>query len=189
MLFRSSVAKLDNFEFNASHKNAAHQTSLTLTGPLLWQQNKGLQSSSINLTTLQDTVNRLPNPRFISQLTGSFNWNGKENWQGDFKGTFDRQPLALAFKYQTTEGESPLLEAGVALQKLSLLPYWDDIQANSGSGYPTILDNGQIPQIDANIKIGNVQIPGLQLDNIETLLNANKEHIALNNYQDRKSVV
>ena len=180
---RTSVAKLDNFEFNASHKNAAHQTSLTLTGPLLWQQNKGLQSSSINLTTLQDTVNRLPNPRFISQLTGSFNWNGKENWQGDFKGTFDRQPLALAFKYQTTEGESPLLEAGVALQKLSLLPYWDDIQANSGSGYPTILDNGQIPQIDANIKIGNVQIPGLQLDNIETLLNADKEHIALSHFK------
>ena len=91
---RTSVATLDNFEFNASNKNAVHQTNLTLTGPLLWQQNKGLQSSSINLTTLQDTVNRLPNPRFISQLTGSFNWNGKENWQGDFKGTFDRQPLA-----------------------------------------------------------------------------------------------
>lgn len=76
---RTSVATLDNFEFNASNKNAVHQTNLTLTGPLLWQQNKGLQSSSINLTTLQDTVNRLPNPRFISQLTGSFNWNGKEN--------------------------------------------------------------------------------------------------------------
>ncbi|HCR6473269.1 TPA: hypothetical protein OO387_004473, partial [Shigella flexneri] len=34
---RTSVATLDNFEFNASHKNAAHQTNLTLTGPLLWQ--------------------------------------------------------------------------------------------------------------------------------------------------------
>lgn len=180
---RTSVATLENLEFNASHKNTRHQTNFTLNGALLWQQNKGLQSSSLNLTTLQDTVNRLPNSRFISRLNGSFNWDGKDGWQGDFKGTFDRQPLAVVFKYRTREGQKPLLETGIALKKLSLLPYWDDLQANSGSGYPEILDRPHAPEIDASIKIGNVQIPGLQLDSVETLLNADQEHIALSHFK------
>ena len=89
---------------------------------MLWQKKTGLQSDNVRITTLQDTVNRLPQPRFISMLDGNFNLTDLGNWQGSFKGTFDRQPVALSLKYQTQAEQKPTLEAGVALQKLNFTP-------------------------------------------------------------------
>ena len=162
---RTSIATLDNFEFNASHKNAVHQTNLTLTGPLLWQQNKGLQSSSINLTTLQDTVNHLPNPRFISQLTGSFNWNGKETGKGFQRHI--RPPAPCSCLQISTNGRrisswKPGLPCKTLIAPIGMIYRQTPDQATLQSS-TTAQSQELMPVLKSAI-----QIPGLQLDNIET---------------------
>lgn len=180
---RPSVITLDSFELNGRYKNQLRQTSFTVSGPMLWQKKTGLQSDNVRITTLQDTVNRLPQPRFISLLDGNFNLTDLGNWQGSFKGTFDRQPVALSLKYQTQAEQKPTLEAGVALQKLNLTPYLEDFQADSDDPYPKFLNRTNTPDIIASIKVNNIQTPGFQLDNVETRLTANNEHITLSNFK------
>jgi hypothetical protein len=105
------------------------------------------------------------------------------HWQGQFKGLFDRQPAALTVRYAAEPEQQPRLEAGIALSKLSLTPYWDDLQAHSGKAYPGFLSRSGAPAIEAQIKIDAITLPGLQLDNVETLLSADKDHIALSNFK------
>ena len=180
---RPSVITLDSFELNGRYKNQLRQTSFTVSGPMLWQKKTGLQSDNVRITTLQDTVNRLPQTRFISLLDVNFSLTDFVNWLGRFKGTFDRQPVALSLKYQTQAEQKPTLEAGVALQKLNLTPYLEDFQAGSDDPYPKFLNRTNTPDIIASIKVNNIQTPGFQLDNVETRLTANNEHITLSNFK------
>lgn len=179
----SNIATLNNFELNGSHKTKLLQTTFTASGPLTWQQNNGLQSSNLHITTHQDTIDRLPKPRFISLLEGSIHINSLTDFQGQFKGLFDRQPTALVFKYTALPKQTPHLEAGVAIQKLVLTPYWEDLQAQSGQIYPSFLNHSSTPEIEARLKINSIIIPNLQLDDVETLLSANRQHITLSDFK------
>ncbi|WP_165090855.1 AsmA family protein [Neisseria yangbaofengii] len=176
-------AALEGFKLNANHRTAQLQTNLSVSGPLVWQKNDGLKSDAIRITTMQDTVNRAPRPRYISLLDGSFSMTGLRHWQGKFNGYFDRQPTVLSLKYSNETGEVPLLEAGLTLQKLSLTPYWEDLEAQSGNIYPEFLNNDNLPNIEARVKIDSMNFPGLQLDNVETLISANRQHIAFTNFK------
>lgn len=176
-------ASLEGFKLNANHRTAQWQTNLSVSGPLVWQKNDGLKSDAIHITTMQDTVNRAPRPRYISLLDGSFSLTDFRHWQGKFNGYFDRQPAALSLKYSNEAGEVPLLEAGLALQKLSLAPYWEDLEAQSGNIYPEFLNDDSLPDIEAQVKIDSMNFPGLQLENVETLISANRQHIAFTNFK------
>lgn len=179
---RTSLATLDNVELNADYKTAGTQTNIALAGPLIWQQNKGFKADKIHLSTLQDVAGKTLRPRYVSLLEGSFSMSDPQHWQGRFSGYFDRQPTAVSLKYRRDSGQKPLLEAGIALNKLALAPYWDEIQAQSGDIYPEFLNNESLPDIEAQLKIGSILFPGLQLDNVETLISANRERIALSNF-------
>lgn len=176
-------ASLEGFKLNANHRTAQWQTNLSVSGPLVWQKTDGLKSNAIHITTMQDTVNRAPRPRYISLLDGSFSLTDFRHWQGKFNGYFDRQPAALSLKYSNEAGEVPLLEAGLALQKLSLAPYWEDLEAQSGNIYPEFLNDDSLPDIEAQVKIDSMNFPGLQLENVETLISANRQHIAFTNFK------
>lgn len=176
-------ASLEGFKLNANHRTAQWQTNLSVSGPLVWQKTDGLKSDAIHITTMQDTVNRAPRPRYISLLDGSFSLTDFRHWQGKFNGYFDRQPAALSLKYSNEAGEVPLLEAGLALQKLSLAPYWEDLEAQSGNIYPEFLNDDSLPDIEAQVKIDSMNFPGLQLENVETLISANRQHIAFTNFK------
>lgn len=179
---RPSVAAFDGWEVNGRHQNGRVQTSFTVGAPLVWQQNQGVQSDALQISTLQDNISGTPRPRFNSQLKGRLKvQNGV--WQGDLGGTFDRQPVSAVFRYRAAEaGSRAHFETGVALNKLSLLPYWHDVE-NSGEGYPAVLAQDWMPEIEAQLKIGGIQFPGLQVDRVETRLAANRDHIALSNFQ------
>ncbi|KLS17138.1 AsmA family protein, partial [Neisseria gonorrhoeae] len=134
----------------------------------------------LHISTLQDTVDRLPQPRFISRLDGSLSIPNLQNWNAELNGTFDRQPVAAKFKY-TREG-APHLEAAAALQKLNLAPYLDEFRQQNGKIFPDIL--GRLSgNVEAHLKIGSIQLPGLQLDDMETYLHADKDHIALSRFK------
>lgn len=180
---RPSIAVLDNFKFNAGHKTEQQYTTFTLSGPAIWQRSKGAFSDGLRINTHQDTLVKAPRPRFISAFEGSFSMPDLNHWQGQFKGLFDRQPAALTVRYAAEPEQQPRLEAGIALSKLSLTPYWDDLQTHSSKAYPGFLSRSGAPAIEAQIKIDAITLPGLQLDNVETLLSADKDHIALSNFK------
>ena len=180
---RSSVAVIDNFKFNAGHKTEQQYTTFALSGPVIWQRSKGIFSDGLRINTHQDTLVKAPRPRFISAFEGSFAMPDPDHWQGRFKGLFDRQPAALTVRYAAEPEQPPRLEAGIALSKLSLIPYWADLQTRSGKIYPEFLSRSGAPSVEAQIKIDAISLPGLQLDNVETLLSADKEHIALSNFK------
>lgn len=177
-----TVLTVANFELKGSHKNDRLQTNFTFSSPLVWQKGKGIDAPKLHLSTLQDTINRLPRPRFISTLEGQANFS-LNTWEGRLKGAFDRQALALAFKYQRDAQPRPHLDAGIALQKLNLTPYLEDLKTQPSLNLPSLLAKSWLPDIEANLQIGSIQTAGLQLENVESLLTADKEHIALHRFK------
>ncbi|ENX4676011.1 AsmA family protein [Neisseria gonorrhoeae] len=176
----SGIANIGNAEISGSFKTPRLQTNFSLGSPLVWSRDNGLDAPRLHISTLQDTVDRLPQPRFISRLDGSLSIPNLENWNAELNGTFDRQPVAAKFKY-TREG-APRLEAAAALQKLNPAPYLDEFRQQNGKIFPDIL--GRLSgNVEAHLKIGSIQLPGLQLDDMETYLHADKDHIALSRFK------
>ncbi|EMR8106347.1 AsmA family protein [Neisseria gonorrhoeae] len=176
----SGIANIGNAEISGSFKTPRLQTNFSLGSPLVWSRDNGLDAPRLHISTLQDTVDRLPQPRFISRLDGSLSIPNLQNWNAELNGTFDRQPVAAKFKY-TREG-APHLEAAAALQKLNLAPYLDEFRQQNGKIFPDIL--GRLSgNVEAHLKIGSIQLPGLQLDDMETYLHADKDHIALSRFK------
>lgn len=176
----SGIANIGNAEISGSFKTPRLQTNFSLGSPLVWSRDNGLDAPRLHISTLQDTVDRLPQPRFISRLDGSLSIPNLQNWNAELNGTFDRQPVAAKFKY-TQEG-APRLEAAAALQKLNLAPYLDEFRQQNGKIFPDIL--GRLSgNVEAHLKIGSIQLPGLQLDDMETYLHADKDHIALSRFK------
>ncbi|HFA3570049.1 TPA: AsmA family protein [Neisseria gonorrhoeae] len=176
----SGIANIGNAEISGSFKTPRLQTNFSLGSPLVWSRDNGLDAPRLHISTLQDTVDRLPQPRFISRLDGSLSIPNLQNWNAELNGTFDRQPVAAKFKY-TREG-APHLEAAAALQKLNLAPYLDEFRQQNGKIFPDIL--GRLSgNVEAHLKIGSIQLPGLQLDDMKTYLHADKDHIALSRFK------
>ncbi|ENT1923368.1 AsmA family protein [Neisseria gonorrhoeae] len=176
----SGIANIGNAEISGSFKTPRLQTNFSLGSPLVWSRDNGLDAPRLHISTLQDTIDRLPQPRFISRLDGSLSIPNLQNWNAELNGTFDRQPVAAKFKY-TREG-APHLEAAAALQKLNLAPYLDEFRQQNGKIFPDIL--GRLSgNVEAHLKIGSIQLPGLQLDDMETYLHADKDHIALSRFK------
>ncbi|EMR8141925.1 AsmA family protein [Neisseria gonorrhoeae] len=176
----SGIANIGNAEISGSFKTPRLQTNFSLGSPLVWSRDNGLDAPRLHISTLQDAVDRLPQPRFISRLDGSLSIPNLQNWNAELNGTFDRQPVAAKFKY-TREG-APRLEAAAALQKLNLAPYLDEFRQQNGKIFPDIL--GRLSgNVEAHLKIGSIQLPGLQLDDMETYLHADKDHIALSRFK------
>ena len=75
------------------------------------------------------------------------------------KGAFDRQALALAFKYQRDAQPRPHLDAGIALQKLNLTPYLEDLKTQPSLNLPSLLAKSWLPDIEANLQIGRFKLP------------------------------
>lgn len=176
----SGIANIGNAEISGSFKTPRLQTNFSLGSPLVWSRDNGLDAPRLHISTLQDTVDRLPQPRFISRLDGSLSIPNLQNWNAELNGTFDRQPVAAKFKY-TREG-APHLEAAAALQKLNPAPYLDEFRQQNSKIFPDIL--GRLSgNVEAHLKIGSIQLPGLQLDDMETYLHADKDHIALSRFK------
>lgn len=176
----SGIANIGNAEISGSFKTPRLQTNFSLGSPLVWSRDNGLDAPRLHISTLQDTVDRLPQPRFISRLDGSLSIPNLQNWNAELNGTFNHQPVAAKFKY-TREG-APHLEAAAALQKLNLAPYLDEFRQQNGKIFPDIL--GRLSgNVEAHLKIGSIQLPGLQLDDMETYLHADKDHIALSRFK------
>lgn len=180
---RPSVATVSGFNLNGSHKNASRQTTFSLSGPLVWQKNTLLESDRLVLSTRQDNIKAAPHPRLNSRMEGRFSMNGGRNWQLDLKGLFDRQHSALSARYTAAAGaESAKLTAELDAGRISLAPYWNDLQAQGGGLLSSLLDHPLMPHIEADIRIGGLTLPGLQIDDLQTTLHADSRHITLTGF-------
>ncbi|UOO85863.1 AsmA family protein [Neisseria arctica] len=156
-----------------SHKNVYGQTNFTFTGPINWQQSNTIESPRFSFTSIQDNPSA-PQPRFISQLDGSFSYkNG--NWQTNLQGLFDRQPVTLQAAYQQNSGK---ITGNLNLGRLNLTPYLQEKQ-DSTTIYPKFLSHPNTPAIEADISIGSLIIPGIQADNLNAQLYADNQRISL----------
>ncbi|WP_082790388.1 AsmA family protein [Bergeriella denitrificans] len=182
-VWRPGIATLDSAEIKGRYKTVYQQTQFTAAGNLMWQHSRGVKAEQLQLTAWQESLTDPAPPRYNTNLQGSVEWSGPQAWQGGFTGLFDRQPLALKLRYHAEEGRVPVLEAGLALQKLNLIPYWQSLQSSGGKAYPALFEHPRMPELDANLRIGSIQIPGLQLDDVETHLQADRSRLALSRFQ------
>ena len=176
---RPTVATLAEFSLNGSHKIGAVQTSFTASGPLQWQQAQGWKISALNLSTLQDNPATTPRQRFVSQLQGAFTLSAnRRQWQTSLQGLFDRQPAAIEAAY-SADAAPAKLSGSLKLARLNLAPYFN-MPAPAGIRYPELLQQAATPEIETQIQIGSLTLPGgLQADDFTTRMFANRERIAL----------
>ncbi|MDO4906649.1 AsmA family protein [Neisseria sp.] len=180
---RPSVATVGGFNLNGSHRNASRQTTFGLSGPLVWQKNTLLESDRLVLATRQDNIKAAPHPRLNSRMEGRFSMDGGRNWQLDLKGLFDRQHAALSARYTASAAAAPAkLTAGLNAGRISLAPYWNDLQAQGGGLLSPFLNHPLMPHIEADIRIGGLTLPGLQIDDLQTTLHADSRRIALTGF-------
>lgn len=181
---RPSVATISEFEFNGSHKNLGRQTTFNIAGPLTWQKDTLLESEKFVLSTHQDSLKAAPRSRLISQMEGRFALSGNKNWTLSLKGLFDRQNAEVSAQYTAAHEDNPAkLNTTVGIQKLSLHPYWSDFQAKSGNLFPAFLTQSAQTQVHADINIGSLNMPGLQMDDLHTSLYADNQRITLTNFR------
>ncbi|MCF7521396.1 AsmA family protein [Neisseria sp. ZJ106] len=179
---RRNLATLNGFELNAGHQGEKWQTGLKAAGSLLWEHQAGLSVKDIAFNLIQDSLDKSAVPRLNGNLKGMLNRSAAGAWQGSFDGQFDRQPVRLVLQYLPQSGQHPKLEAGISLKKLVLQPYWQDFQAQSGQIYPDFLSHPLMPAVEAQLNINQLQMPGVVLDKVDTLVSADSRHIALSNF-------
>ncbi|MBF0804208.1 MULTISPECIES: AsmA family protein [unclassified Neisseria] len=177
------VAAVGEFNLNGSHKNALRQTTFSLSGPLAWQKNTLLESGRLVLSSHQENIKAAPHPRLISRMEGRFAMSGNHNWQLDLKGLFDHQNAALSARYAAAAGKEPAkLTAELDAGKISLTPYWNDLQAKSSASFSTLLGHPLMPRVEAAVRVGGLTLPGLQIDDLQTLIRADNHRITLTNF-------
>lgn len=179
---KSGLTSINSFELNGSLKTPSADSSLNTTGSAVWQREGGFNIDNLNLGTLY-SAGKSPRPHFNSQLQGHITGKDFNHWQADLTGLLDRQPATFNAVYQAEPQQQAKITGQVKLQKLAFSPYWDDLQAQSGSFYPSLLLYPYMPEINANIEIDSFTMPGLQIDGLSTDVIANRERITLYNFK------
>lgn len=170
---RPTIVTIAEAGLTGSHKNVYGQTNFTFTGPINWLQSNTIESPRFSFTSIQDNL-QASQPRFISQLDGSFSYkNG--SWQTGMQGLFDRQPATLQAAYQKNSGK---ITGNLNLDRLNLTPYLPEKQT-ANTLYPAFLSQHDIPAIEADIRVGSLIIPGIQADNLNAQLFADNQRISL----------
>ncbi|MGN6932731.1 AsmA family protein, partial [Neisseria sp. P0013.S004] len=82
-------------------------------------------------------------------------------WEGRLKGAFDRQALALAFKYRRDAQPRPHFDAGIALQKLDLTPYLEDLKTQPSLNLLFLLVEFWLFGVGVGFWVGGVWVVGL----------------------------
>ena len=163
---------------NGSRKTAATQTAFTLDTAVN-RSGADWVLPALKLTTRLDNLTGNPRPRLVSELDGSWTYrNG--SWEGRLKGQLDREALALKAAYTPAVGKQPArLNADLRLDKLSLSPYLESLPADSAAAYPAWLQKPGAPEIEADIAVKTLQSPNLEINNLTTRLQADRERIVL----------
>ena len=116
--------------------------------------------------TLQDN-HQPPSPSTLHQHTRRTGQLSLNTWEGRLKGAFDRQALALAFKYQRDAQPRTTLTPVSPFTKLKSDPLLRRPESQPSLSLPSLLcPNPGCPTL-GQLRIGTIQTAGLRLENVE----------------------
>lgn len=157
----------DEIIWNLSSKEEGKDSvNMNLKSPATWHAQQGFSLPKFQMSTRQDLPNGIP--RYVSELTGSFNAPSERNWQAVVQGQFDRQPVAI-----TLVREHNTVNGTFQLAKIDLANYMDQLEGNTDNPYPSWLSNEL--SVNMDIAVGTFSLPAIEINNIQTTLRANAQ--------------
>lgn len=172
-----------HIQLNGGWQNTDTQTLITAASSARWQANGQWQLDDVVFTSHQDTVNRLPNPRLSSELSGYIHGQGYDRAQAELAGVFDGQSMKLDAQYQN--GKPARLSGALQLSLLSLRPYWPYdgtavVKSDIGAIWRRWLKGREA---DWQVQIGRITSPLGQLDRFSSQLLLNQQQLHIKNLQ------
>ncbi len=174
--WRHQTGQLGHFQINGGWQTSRHQTLVSSAGSLLWLANHSWRLDDWRLSSHQDNLNGLPNPRWLSELGGHISGQGLQMAKIHLNGQFDGQPLTLDADY--SHGEQQRLSGRLNLQQLSLRPYWQVSSEDAPADLHAVWQRWlQGRQTDWHIDIGRIQTPFGQLENFRSHLQLDQQRL------------
>lgn len=178
--WQNQHGSLAHFQFNGGWQSPRTETLLSTAGSVHWTGRRW-QVDDLNFSSHQDTDNHLPNPRWMSDLSGSASGQGLDAARLELSGTFDNQLLDLNANY--ADGAPATLSGSLNLNQLSLRPYWP--QNNIDSAFKTLRAQWQRwlqgRKTDWHVRIGRVLTPWGQMDDFGGHLRLDAQELLLDN--------
>ncbi|MDO4642153.1 MAG: AsmA family protein [Neisseria sp.] len=172
-------ASFNQVALNAGSKISGKTGTLSISSPVYWQHTHGWLLPNLKITSRQDQTLAEGGARFISNLSGSFEYNTTNNWQLYLTGLFDRQQATMKMAY---DNEQRLINADATLNKLVFTPYLKDFKKQHRPSYPAALSDIDGIQIDAQLNLNNLQLPNLEINHIRSRLKADRNRISLSDF-------
>lgn len=113
---------IGQFQIDSGWQNKLHQTALNMSGQLSWPDPQHWMIDNLVVNSHQDTVNHLPNSRFMSDLNGTIKGDMAGNGKLSLDGQFDNQSLNVDLNY-AQQAETAKLSGVINLAQLNLRPY------------------------------------------------------------------
>lgn len=159
---------MGQFQIDSGWQNQLYQTALTISGQLSWTDTQHWHIHNLAVNSHQDTVNHLPNSRFISDLNGAVKGDIAGNTNISLQGQFDNQPLNLNLNYQQ-QSNMAKLSGVINLAQLNLRPYFESrislLSENWQSLWQEWLKNHSI---ELQFNTNALQTPTLQLNQVKS---------------------
>ncbi|WP_066565640.1 AsmA family protein [Snodgrassella sp. CFCC 13594] len=174
--------QIGQFQIESSWQNGIRQAALSLSGRLLWPNNQQWVLDDLTFSSHQDTVNRLPNPRWLSELSGRISGQGLNKAHMQWQGTLDNQPVHLAADFQQQPDGQRTLSGNLSLDQFNLGPYLQNAQPLQIN--PQWLQRWQ--QYLHNwhwqwqLQIGRIITPMMQLSDITTQIQLDEHSLVAN---------
>lgn len=179
ILCQNNHWSIQQFQLESGWQNAQYQSSVSLGGQLSWLDNHTWQLGNLTVNSHQDSIDGLPNQRFISDLSGNLTGDTEHNINLNLQGQFDNQPLNINMAYQPNQA-APVLAGSIQLAQLNLRPYLPETRK-------LLTDNGlqlwrhwlKRYTLDWQISIDHITTNSLLLNQLKTHLTGNHDALTL----------
>lgn len=117
--------QIDRFQLDSGWQNQHTQSALVIGGSLRQSSNQQWSVDHLTISSHQDSVNQLPNPRWLGEISGQITGRGSQAVDVALQGTFDNQPVQLSAQYRNTPQQAEI-NGELNLSQLNLTPYLPD---------------------------------------------------------------
>ena len=170
---------IEQFQIDSGWQNNFYQTALTFNGQLSWQDTEHWLINNLSINSHQDSVNQLPNSRFISDLNGTVEGDKTGNTQINLQGQFDNQPLSVSLNYHK-EGKKVKLSGIVNLAQLNLRPYLENPLTSLPENWQNLWQKwfkNRIIELQFNTNV--LQTLTVQFNQVKSTLTADAENLTI----------
>lgn len=159
-----------NFTLTGDNKNTHHKSDILIQSKGSWHTVDGLHLSQLNITTSQTTANN--QTRFASEWEGEMRLNNSQNWYVQLQGLFDRQPSLITLNRIENN-----IQGSLSFNKLDLSNYISH-ESTKNIRYPNWPDKDL--SLDLAVVLGTLKLPNLEINNLNSQIQANANSIRLN---------